>query len=162
MAEGKVHQKWHSRFMIPVLLISILLGWIVFAFTKNYLWGSIASLFVNFGFLFGKICENDLDLVSISGSEGMAMRKFGILGMIWVMFWFPYGFVMSNTLGHRNLFSHFPGISTVIRMIYLLWFPVILYCQYFVVDIYLILPLLSSFIGLTISDTIHYFLDIVS
>lgn len=115
-----------------------------------------------FGYLFGAYLDPDSDQINLTGADGRAIRKFGILGIMWVMYWMPYAWVMP----HRSFFSHFPVVSTIIRDLYIL-LPVVAVLYYFYFDLYevgnIVLPYLTCFIlGQSMSDGVHYFLDISS
>ena len=148
MPGNKVHINWYKRF-IPVTLL--------FTVTIAIFIGVIPSVTFLAGYLLGAICDPDLDQIGLSGAEGRAMRKFGILGVMWVMYWFPYGYVMP----HRSFISHFPFVSTLLRLGYLFFIPAILalYFQW-TVDWKLMGELFMWLLcGLGIADTLHYLLD---
>lgn len=113
------------------------------------------------GYTFATFLVNpDLDLDSI-GYESWGLLRF---------IWWPY----QKALAHRCFLSHFPVISTIFRIIYLFWLPVlIIFLLGSAVqntvrnDIFAAWPIIGSFvilwaIGMTISDTIHAILDVVS
>jgi uncharacterized metal-binding protein len=85
-------------------------------------------------------------------------------------YWWPY----QKALAHRCFLSHFPIISTIFRIIYLLWLPILLI---FVLgsavqasardQVYDWVPQLAPYliaivIGMMGSDTLHMFLDVTS
>lgn len=113
------------------------------------------------GYCFATFFMNpDLDLDSVG------YQSWGPLRIIW----WPY----QKALAHRSYFSHFPVISTLLRIVYLMWFPVLLLLLLGgsvqavaretifdwrpVVGPYLLIFIL----GMIISDSIHTILDTVS
>lgn len=145
MPPGYVHKHAHTLGVCVVLPFAA-----VMAFAEPVLGTSIAA-----GYLLGRVVEPDLDQISITSSEGIMLRRFGCLGALWVMYWFPYSWVMP----HRSVASHFPGISTAVRMLYLFW-PILMllaYTQSF--DEVAALVTFGVFVGLSLSDAIHWALD---
>jgi uncharacterized metal-binding protein len=113
------------------------------------------------GYTFATFFMNpDLDLVS-DGYQSWGFFRF---------YWWPY----QKALAHRSFLSHFPIISTIGRIIYLLWLPVLLIfllgssIQSLARDtFYDWIPefapyLLFLVLGMMCSDTLHLFLDLSS
>jgi len=102
------------------------------------------------GYLIGKIVTPDLDMPGITETEWAAMREAKLLGVIFTMYWMPYGYFIP----HRNFWSHSYFFSTAIRMIYLFWW--ILFFR----PIQLVLViLLGVYFGLASSDALHIWFD---
>jgi len=108
----------------------------------------------------------DLDVEE--GSISMYhVRRFGgnagnLLSTLWLYYWLPY----AKLIPHRDWRSHFPIISTIIRLLYLFCVPLILYLvineQDGMNQIHSILTskfFIFFFIGLCFSDTLHYVAD---
>ncbi|MEI7556799.1 metal-binding protein [Candidatus Chlorohelix sp.] len=113
------------------------------------------------GYTFATFLMNpDLDLES-DGYESWGLLRF---------YWWPY----QKAFAHRSFFSHFPIISTVLRIVYLLWLPILL--TYFLGSaiqssvretVFDWVPgafpyLIFLVAGMMCSDTLHFFLDITS
>ena len=107
------------------------------------------------GYAFGKIDDPDLDLVGISGAEGRALRSLGPLGVVWVMYWFPYGTLFK----HRSFWTHSYVFSTAIRFVYLFWWVYWLIFKNGWYDWWTLLVSFGVFVGLVISDSIHILAD---
>lgn len=117
------------------------------------------------GYLMGRWIDPDLDLVGMSNAESRMMADFKIVGALITGWFVPYAYLMrfvgtDKRKGHRNFFSHFPGVSTIIRLAWLLW-PTYLgvWYQYGVT-----IPLdktIIVFAGLTLADTLHYGADVL-
>jgi uncharacterized metal-binding protein len=111
------------------------------------------------GYLFGVICDPDWDEMGATGSEGR-MVKVPILG------WLMYG--ISSIYGamfrrhHRSFLTHFPGVSTAIRILFVFfWIPLLYYFKIvrwedWNIDLY------SWFwLGLSFGDFLHWGADLI-
>jgi len=80
-----------------------------------------SSTILTIGYLAGVVISRyitpDMDLVSITTTEYTMMRKFGLLGVLFVMYWMPYGHIMK----HREKLSHMYIISSFVRALYGAW-----------------------------------------
>lgn len=133
---------------------------------------------VSLGALLGVVLTPDLDVDNGSISNWYVRKIFGKFGdRVWRMWTTPYAYAMS----HRSTLSHFPGISTIVRLLYLA-FPIIIIIAskedtflravlaqliaipllialtfvYREMDIYY---LAFVILGLVLSDTLHYLFD---
>ena len=110
------------------------------------------------GCLLGILITPDLDQESISTSEYKLVKWTLGLGYFWTMLWFPYALMFK----HRSFFSHFPIVSTLLRIGYI--------CVFlgFFHSLGMSFPqpswtvMLWTVIGLMVSDTLHWFMDLVS
>jgi uncharacterized metal-binding protein len=113
------------------------------------------------GYTFATFLMNpDLDLDS-DGYNSWGMLRF---------YWWPY----KEALAHRSVLSHFPVLSTILRIIYLMWLPVLLLlvlgsavraaAREAVLDwVPEYLPyILFTIFGMMCSDTLHAILDVSS
>jgi uncharacterized metal-binding protein len=151
MPDGKTHFKWWMRGLPVVGGFSVAMAY------PNPVFAAGNSL----GYLMGAVMDPDLDQIGLSSTEGRAMRSAGLLGVFWVMYWMPYAYI----LPHRSFWSHFPYISTAIRLAYL-FAPFIGIAYYFDVLGYIEHPVVIMLLaglwnGLSLADTIHYTLDIL-
>jgi uncharacterized metal-binding protein len=102
MPMGTTHRRLNTAISVPLAAGALWLKWDA---------GYIVSLLA--GFHFATYFMNpDLDLNSLG------YKSWGWLRFIW----WPY----QKVLAHRCFLSHFPVISTLLRIIYLLWFPALL------------------------------------
>ena len=112
------------------------------------------------GYGLGRWIDPDLDQVSISSSEGRMMNDFKILGYVLVGYWTVYGAIFRRH--HRSFLTHFPVVSTAIRLAYLCWW---LFFVYRWLDwSFTVGHALSWFgilIGLSIADGLHYVADVL-
>lgn len=108
------------------------------------------------GYMAGNYVTPDWDDPSITKEEGRMIRDFKILG--WILYGYSsiYGAVFKGN--HRHFLSHFPFISTAIRLFYLLWWILLLD---FEIEPWMYLVLLGVFFGLGFSDTIHSLADMI-
>lgn len=78
---------------------------------------------------------------------------------LWAIFWFPYG----KLIKHRDIWSHFPILSTVIRLIYMFSVPLfLLWWNYRIEDWGHWNYILYAILGLISADTIHFLADIIT
>lgn len=147
MAKGVVHLAWWKRILPFSIFVSLLLMW----------FSPLFGIMVLVGYLMGEpVLSADLDHQNITRNEYSAMRRFGCLGAIWVGYWQPYGFLFS----HRSFWSHFPFVSDLIRLSYLLVIPAALWIYYQIpINNTVLVSLFGVTIGLSMSTTVHYLLD---
>lgn len=147
MAKGIIHYKWWKR-MIPLSIIISLALMLI---------SPVLGIMCFVGYLLGNFIEPDLDHLNITSSEYRAMRKFGCLGAIWVGAWLPYAYIFP----HRSFFSHFPFVSDLVRITYILLIPAILWLYYQMpINNTMLLGLGGVVAGLSLATTVHYVLDL--
>lgn len=131
---------------IPVALL--LVGW-EWKFSLGYL----------AGYSFHRYCDNDWDIFGSNNAEGRMVNEIPILGH------FMYG--VSSTYGsffrrhHRSFWTHFPIVSTAIRLAFVGFVPFILGDYYginFIGNGWAMFHL-GFLAGLSQADGIHWFLD---
>jgi uncharacterized metal-binding protein len=124
------------------------------------------------GALFGIICSPDADVDAGNISNTIIKQKAGWFGeRLWRKFWSGY----SGSFKHGRFASHFPIFGTFVRLAYiyfwLIFLPHALIKLLFSPHWELIYVLgwyakiifdTAFFVGLAGSDTIHYFLDILT
>lgn len=150
MPMGMTHRTINTAASVPITAGTLLIGWTPPQALALFAGYSFATFFVN----------PDLDI------ESMGYNSWGWLRFIW----WPY----QKILGHRCWISHFPVISTLLRIVYLLWFPIVLLlllgttaqavARDFIFDWW---PILGAYLvifvlGMILSDTLHAILDTVS
>lgn len=145
MPDGLTHKRFYDLGWAVCLPISISL----FA-TGNYFFAS--GLLAGYGL--GRYIDPDLDQIGITSSEGRIVNELSIVGKIIVGYSTIYGAVFRRY--HRSFLTHFPGISTSIRLLYFFWW------LYFVIGTlydWQILVGVGAFFGLSFADSIHFTLD---
>lgn len=108
------------------------------------------------GALAGVLITPDLDLHG-NITYHFVKKYFGLIAYwIWAGVWWLYASVCK----HRGFISHFPAISTAGRLLYLgLWIlPFYLYYKW---DLKLEPWMLWGVLGLVLSDTAHFLLDVL-
>ena len=149
MPSGKVHHRiWRKAWPLAVGVSAGVL-------TAGY---PLTAAFALGGYLAGAIVEPDLDQVGITSSEGYVLKHLGCFGALWVAYWLPYGKIMP----HRSFLSHFPGVSTLLRLVYLLAPAAYVVNRYALYRPWMAQALVGVWIGLTVSDTLHFVADVVS
>lgn len=117
---------------------------------------------VSAGCLAGLLLTPDLDINNGSISNHHARRTFGqVVGIIWEVAWKPYSWIIP----HRSPLSHAPVIGTALRLFYLSC-VVYLLLRLAGIAVPTVIPTALPwwfpfvFIGLCLSDTAHYILDL--
>lgn len=148
MPSGRVHK----RVTVPVALIS--------GVTVGVLAGTQAGLLTAAGGLATIAIHPDLDLVDSSWRRKIARPRPSI---IWWAFWLPY----ARSVRHRSPLSHWPIMGTLFRVLYML-FPLLL--GFLAAFVYngvplspigeFVAPIVAPlFLGMAISDAMHWFMD---
>lgn len=140
-------------------------------FKKGYHYSIPVSVVVSFldlrigigyiaGYSFHRWCDNDWDIFGSNNAEGRLVNEIPVLGH------FLYG--VSSTYGsifrrkHRSIITHFPYLSTIIRLLFVFLLPFVLLdywginILYYRVDLFF----LGFWLGLSHADGIHYYLDL--
>ncbi len=110
------------------------------------------------GALAGLVLTPDLDVAGGSISNRWVRQTTGnIFGTAWRLFWMPY----SRLFHHRSFWTHFPVISTIIRLIYFIGIPLLII---YLVKGFWYSPQLPGWwqwplIGLMTSDAVHWIMD---
>lgn len=145
MPSGKVHIRYWKYVLPFSCIVSVILMFYSF----------LSGMMFLLGYLLGYICDPDLDKLGITSAEGRALHKFGIFGLLWIMYWMPYAFLTK----HRGI-SHVPILGTAIRFLYLLIIPMALVLYYTIPLSDQVLWMAGwCFVGLVMSDLVHIFLD---
>jgi uncharacterized metal-binding protein len=152
MPSGRVHSS--STVSLAVASFGL-----VFYYTHD---PKIALAF-SLGAASGVFLTPDLDIELQIASKIAISRTFGkVIGKLWYIFWWPYG----KLLPHRSWISHFPVISTLIRLIYLFFLPIFIILSTNTTQFGEILDFLynirHAIYGLVAADTLHFIMDIIS
>ena len=123
-------------------------------------------LATSFGCFMGLFLSPDLDLTMDVLPKARVRRWFGRpLWALWYGFWYPY----SWAIPHRSWVSHAPLVSTLIRVFYM-FVPVMILdifsSSFSVLDLFVtsagLGPVVSFvFLGLVVSDVLHWVMDIL-
>lgn len=105
---------------------------------------SPALLWTAAGAFIGTVLQPDLDHDDGTISEYFVRGIGGAVQKVWWAYWWPY-----RRLKHRSFLSHFPIVSTLVRLAYAFWWVYVMGWS---------LP--PAFInGLIAVDAVHYFMD---
>ena len=107
------------------------------------------------GYALGMILNPDADQPSITYADGIAMRHLGFIGALWVGWWTVYAVVFKSM--HRHFLTHFPFVSTAIRMVYMLWWLYLLDIDW---NWGSVSALVGMWIALSASDMGHFLSDL--
>lgn len=145
MPDGLTHLKYYNQGWVATLPTSAII-----AVAINP-WLGVGMLV---GYGLGRWIDPDLDQVGITSSEGRIINELRIVGYVIVGYSTIYGAWFRRY--HRSWITHFPFVSSAIRLIYFFWW------LYFVINV--LYPwqesvIIGTWVGLSMADTIHYVLD---
>lgn len=163
MADGRTHNAMLHNMTFLVYVTAPL--WLFLGSRLGWVYVTTAAIATLAGYRLALYVSPDLDLLGLSVSEGLLLRRYGILGLLVVMWFMPYAYVMRfvgfGRKGHRNFFSHFPGVGTLIRHRWL-FLPadvVLLWSGSADLQTVYLAIMVGLLLGGTIADTIHYIAD---
>lgn len=156
MPSGRVHSATSAA-----LAVISLPACVSYAVTHN----TPEAILFPLGCLAGMILTPDLDINHPMIAEQNIRRYTGGAGAFLAGFWYVYWWPYSIAIGHRSWVSHFPIISTIIRVGYLLFLPMLVYFLLTHDLTRLVLDLnhpdfLWVLGGLMVSDLFHWVFDI--
>jgi uncharacterized metal-binding protein len=147
MSNGRTHS-----------LVSVIAGGIATGVSISSGLSYVDSIAIGLGCLSGILITPDHDLMESSGNVSLAVLRddFGsIASNLWRIAWYPY----ARIIPHRHFISHFPVISTAIRVAYITIVPFVL-MRIMQIEIAFDPMFVYWFIGLCISDTLHAIFDL--
>lgn len=130
-------------------------GWLV-AFPASLYSVTIHHEFgigMTIGYALGRYIDPDWDIVGTTEAEGRMMNELKITGYLLYGISSIYGAIFRRF--HRKWMTHFPGISTAIRMAFILLPIGLLWNGVFNFPVVLI----GIWFGLSIADGLHYVAD---
>jgi len=112
------------------------------------------------GCLLGIFVNPDLDQLTIERAEWRIIKWLPVIGWAWLMLWDIYARVCK----HRGVLSHFPIIGTVGRVLYLELWDLAFWLARDQPAPVMVTPqqmrcALGAFIGLAVSDCLHWLMD---
>lgn len=153
MADGKKHTAAAQKILKCTTRASIAVAVAGAPFTSG------TSVVVGIGLIIGSwvglILTPDIDH-HMTTIEEIRMKRINLIwGAVWQLYWTPYQILIP----HRSIWSHDPVLpGTIIRFIYLLWYPLIWTYSNINLDLFVIFWL-SVFTGQCIQDIRHAQLD---
>lgn len=110
------------------------------------------------GYSFGRWIDPDLDQIGITSAEGRLVNEVKIFGHILYGISSIYGSIFRHK--HRSFLTHFPFISTTIRLCFLFfWLPILFYFFNWNVQWWQLYFSLGFFLGLSQADLQHFLAD---
>lgn len=159
MPDGITHEKFRvygRTFVYPAsIIISLLLLEVDFRACGNYL----IAFGLLIGYEMGRYITPDADIMGTTSSEGWMVSELPIVGHFLFGVLSTYGSIMRKR--HRSFLTHFPFISTFIRYIFIFWW---IWYEIYRSNLdwaWLIFIFIGAFIGNSVSDGIHWFLDTI-
>lgn len=150
MPDGLKHYEYFKKgyfFEIPFSIFISLWDW-------KFAFGNLV------GYSLGRWIDPDWDVLTANNSESRMIKELPILG--------SFLFGISSTYGslfyrrHRGFFSHFPVISTLIRLIFVFGIPFVILDEkgFNFIGNGWVWFWTGVWIGLSQADGIHWFLDL--
>jgi O-antigen/teichoic acid export membrane protein len=112
------------------------------------------------GYSAHRYIDNDWDILGTNKAESRAIHELKIFGYILYGISSIYGAIFMRH--HRSIQTHFPIVSTIIRLFFVFWWLLLLY--YFGYIHYAVwqLEIFLGFLwGLSQADMTHYFADLI-
>lgn len=149
MPAGDVHYKYYKRGYWFIFAETLFLIFLDFKFGLGNL----------LGYTLGRWIDPDWDLVTANNSESRMIKELPILGNILFGISSAYGSFFFRH--HRGFLSHFPVISTLIRLAFIFLIPFIILDEKGInlIGDGWIWFWIGIWVGLSQADGIHWFLD---
>ncbi len=110
------------------------------------------------GYSFHRYCDNDWDILGTNKAESRAIHELSILGYLLYGVSSIYGAIFMRK--HRSFVTHFPLVSTAIRLLFLFWWlPILIFINHWQIAKWQWIALLGFWIGLSQADMIHWMAD---
>lgn len=151
MPDGLTHYRYFKRFYIAIIPVSVAGGFI----------SASVGLGLLAGYTSGRWIDPDWDLMGASSAEGRMVRELPVVGHFLFGIASTYGSMFRKH--HRQFITHFPFISTAIRLMFVglpLYFILKSYDFNFR-SVWFQLFVLGFWIGLSLADAIHFALDLL-
>lgn len=112
------------------------------------------------GYSLHRWCSNDWDIMGVTGDEGRMVNELPILGHFLYGISSAYGSIFRKY--HRSFISHFPYVSTVIRLMFIFIIPFVVGDGYGInfIGNGWVWFWVNLWLGLSHADGIHLYLDI--
>jgi uncharacterized metal-binding protein len=152
MSDGKTHLRnwwfgWAGE--IPVS---------IFVITQTNPYVGIGS---NVGYLLGRWFDPDMDQFGTTGAESRMVKELPLVGYVFFAISSIYGAIFRSS--HRSFITHFPVVSTIIRLFFLFfWMAIPYYLHWISYTSWQGQLYLGILGGLSLADALHYMADILS
>jgi hypothetical protein len=150
MSTGEVHYKYFKKGYLFAIPISVGMGIVDITVGISYL----------AGYSIHRWLDNDSFMMSITVADGRLVNELPILGH--VLFGIKsIGKSMFRKM-HRKFRDHFPGVSTAIRLLFIMWLPLYFLNTWgiYVLSVTWLKVYLGLWMGLSHADAIHFWLDV--
>lgn len=155
MPDGATHHKIHQKGLPLAILASV---------GSFYLFRDYAPpVGLMVGYLMGRWIDPDLDQMGTTQAEGRMVNELPVVGVFFYGWWSIYGSIFRRH--HRSFITHFPGVSTFVRMLWGFWWVALL--PYFGLvtggwATSLLLLMVGVFLGQTLADALHWAADVIT
>lgn len=137
-------------------------GWLImlpcsfYAGTINFDLGCAVLI----GYGMGRYLNGDADQMGVSHAEGLLVNEIPIIGNFIFGWMSVYGAFTRKI--HRSFFTHFPGIATAGRLIWLFfWIPIVYYFWHIDFQWWDLTFASGIWLGLSSSDLMHFLSDLL-
>lgn len=143
MANGRQHSEANYTALLILAAVSIA---VVLAL------GRMEAFHAFLGAVGAFIAGPDLDVEGITEDEARWYRVSPLLGLAFHLYWLPY-----SLLPHRSMWSHLPGLASLLRMAYALAIPAAWWLHVgWPVPVW---ALVWAWVGWSVIDAVHLSLD---
>ena len=151
----------HERFRVlgrkVVIPISIITPIILSPLPLRMYGEVFIGLGIFVGYEMGKYVTPDADIMGTTSAEGWLVNEIPVVGHFVFGILSAYGSIFRRK--HRQPITHMPFMSTSIRYLFLFWWPILEIYRSNLDWAWLIFLFIGMFIGTSIADGIHAFLD---
>ena len=110
------------------------------------------------GYSFGRWCDPDWDLLAVNNAEIRVIHELKIFGYPLYGISSIYGAIFRGH--HRSIQTHFPVISTLIRLLFIFWWlPILYYFGYIHYSFWQLEIFIGFLWGLSQADLTHFIAD---
>lgn len=159
MPDGLTHENFRRGGRYVVIPLSFILPIIISPIPMKSNGEILVGVGIFVGYEIGRYMTPDWDIMGTTSSEGWIVNEIPILG--------HYIFGVSSMYGsvfrkyHRSFITHFPFVSTSIRYL-ITFYPIFIEIYRSNLDwAWLIFIFIGMFFGTSLSDAIHWFLDMI-
>lgn len=159
MPNGVIHEQFRKSGRVIAFPLSVLIPIILSPIPFKPFGEFLIGLGILTGYEIGKYMTPDWDIVGMTNDEGRMMNELPIIGNFLIGISTIYGAHWKRK--HRSFQTHFPFVSTAVRYLYVFWWVWLQIFQSNQDWSWLIFIFIGAYIGTSMSDAIHWFLDFI-
>ena len=159
MPDGITHERFRRQGRIIVFPVSIFLPIVLSPIPMKSYGEILVGIGIFVGYEMGRYVTPDWDIMGTTSSEGWMVNEIPFLGHFLFGLSSAYGSIFRRH--HRSTITHFPLISTSIRYVIIFWWIWLEIYRSSLDWAWLIFIFIGALIGTSISDGIHWYLDLI-